>query len=248
MPERRLSLQRALDTLAPHVRVGLNPPGARTDLENFGRCALTYLRVAYQQGVLIRLAVTSGNRDAMEAALGNLRSILDVAPDMYALVRTGKRGRNGQKALIFAVRELERFLRASGASPSELETIDERLNVLRSKYPDDWLELESAKNSNYWFGLRRAEAISLLDKALAIKNGTAVDAMRSAYKVLSWDTHNVLSPLHYWTDASPPVLTERRHPEDLVDFVESMATSFLAALLLLYLEVLNETGPPASAS
>lgn len=245
---RKLSLAKALAAIAPHVRLGFHPPGAGTELENYGRCAQTYLCVAYQQGTLIELALSSGNRDAMEAALSNLRAILDVAPDMHALVHTGVAAKNGQKALIFAARELAVFMKKFGGEPGELAKIEAKLDHLSRAYPVEWSELDAAKSKNYWFGLGRAEVLGLLDASLAAEHGATTHALRGAYKLLSWDVHNVQAPIHYWTDDDPPVLVARRNPEDLRDFLEGMATSFLAALLAQYLEAVTFTGPPKGAS
>lgn len=216
------------------VSPGTRVPGHGGAGEIIGRVAASYMRAAFLQGKLVELAIKIGDDHHREASITSLRAILDVFPDMYSLDQAADKEVAAQTAFLHGFGELLKYqTKYDPGSPESIlaKSIVDRLSV-------EWPAVASAiaKAPNYWFARPRSAVLEDADAWLSVHAGTPpTSALRSAYKLLSWDAHNILAPIQLTDeDATGAFLTRQKGITDLTGFVSDMAALLIAGLWSLY--------------
>ncbi|MBA3655725.1 MAG: hypothetical protein H0W69_00055 [Gemmatimonadaceae bacterium] len=131
-----------------------------------------------------------------EAASSNLRTLFEAWCDLMVILN-GDKNADGRRYRIFGLLELRDFM--GGIKADKSGAIEEQLAAYQLSCPDVVVEIEKARagkrKPNLWSGMGRAQMLRVLAQSFppSPKNPDPKALFLQLYKMLSWDTHSVVT-------------------------------------------------------
>ena len=159
---------------------------------------MALLRTMVAQAEAIRLLAKS---EFAEAGSSNLRTIFEAWCDLRAILGDGDRNANGRRFRVFALLEFRDYIKSqvseSDDQASELADIENELEPYQRSHKDlvAQIEKEREKGAKLWSGKTRTAMLRALDAAPTASGKTRpedVPTLVQIFKVLSWESHNIL--------------------------------------------------------
>ena len=192
-----IKLERVLEYLRSQLKARIELSDA--DVESLA-ATMALLRVmAAQAEAILILARTS----FAEAGGANLRTLFEAWCDLRIILADGDRNENGRRFRIFALLELEDFMRdtasAGDDNAREIETVRRELAHYEANNGDlvAAVKAERRKKSKLWSGKSRTAMLRLLNtsstRRAALPNAEERPVLVDLFKFLSWDSHNIIT-------------------------------------------------------
>jgi hypothetical protein len=220
-------LVRAVEFIRPMLQGSIAVPEHRPET---AIASLALLRTMIQQ---CELLIKASEARLAEAASPNLRAMFEAWVQVIYLVKGIAEDTGPIEYRAFALLEFKAYLAYASEDPTDIESIDQEIEDLRSNHPAEVKRVEQLRSSerkgnrNYWTGLGPTALVERANKVLGPEH-----QLSRLYKFTSWDVHHILTAvLHIAREesaAGPTIqLGYRQPPEEAAAFNATIAVGML---------------------